>query len=123
MDSDERADERKRRERADWAVGASRARTTSWASERMGGLDGRGRNGHNQADGRTGRSGAEQVRSGGLGRRVDKGLGLGLKAAILPPHFTLGRPVCLPCQRASVQGAWECNGVQEDSHAQTPVLS
>ena len=39
---------------------------------------------------------------GGRGGRVDEGVGLGLKSAIPPPHFTLGCPVRLPCQSASV---------------------
>ena len=54
--------------------------------------------------GRTGAVGqtSGQARSSG---RANKGMGLGLKGAISPPHFTLGRPVCLPRYNASVQGA------------------
>ena len=46
-----------------------------------------------QKDGQK-RLGRADWRTGG---RMDEEVGLGLKGAIPPPHFTLGRPIRLPC--------------------------
>ena len=83
-----------------------------------------------RADGQTGRLGPEEPRSGGradwggraykqsAGRadgrtsaRAHERVGLGLKATFHEAGFTLGRPVRLPRQSTSAQGAWECSGV------------
>ena len=80
---------------ADGRTGADEA---VGADGRMGAEKTDGRTGRRGADGRSGGRadwavGASRARTGG---RADEGVGLGLKGTIPPPHFTLGRPICLP---------------------------
>ena len=57
--------------------------------------------------------------NGQTGGWADERVGLGLKAIFHEAGFTLRRPVRLPGQSGSAQGAWECSGVQYDSTSNT----
>ena len=62
-----------------------------------------------RADGRTGWLGAEEARSGGLGRRADEGVGLGLKGHIPRGPFHSWAPSPLASSERECTG---CLGVQ-----------